>query len=926
MPNATRPRGPSTAAPAPPAAAAPAPRRASGGPRSALLAALITVLAVCGGDAVARVFPFGPRHRAVNDLANQFVPFHAHLWDLLHGRADGGLLLDWQAGWGTSFLPDYGTYLSSPFAPLVALLPRGDVEYAVYAITVLKTAVAAAAMTHLLRRTGPGRWWWASALGASYALCGWSLAEGTYNPMWLDGLIAFPLLCLVGEWVRQGVRPVLGPLAVAVCWVANFYTAYMATIGAALVLAVRLTAEHAPAGTAPARTTERGPGAAGAAAADAGPPGQGAPAAAAPGPTAPGLRAPGQAAPAGAAPAAAAPAASADGGRRPAARGAVRVLLRAGLTTGTGIALAAPVLVPVFLGSRHAHPGLVKEFDPAPATDVLARLLPVTYSFATPAAFVSTAVLLLVAALPFRREIPGRRRWAWAGLCPAVAASLQWGPTHLVWHAFATPNGSPYRQTFVLAGVLVLAAWTGLAHGPPGRRALLGGVAVVAALSLGALPSPFLTPWALALTAAGLAATAGALLLTRRRRHGALAALLVVGTVVGQAAATTAYADRERLARLDDYPPWGDGQRRRAAALAEADGWPAHRTDPGLPRVAGNDPLLLGGQGAAYYSSHTPAVLTELMTALGGGWTSRGRNLLSLDNPVTDALFGVGARWRAGEVVRADPSAPPLPLVTVRPPGPGPAYGPSPFRNQELLLGARVYEAPRAGGACRVGTEVFLWAPDATGTAGLGRYETELLGGRPKRRAALTSLGVQERAEARPRIPRGGTAEVRCLDRDRLRAAVAALRGRAATGVEVRSDGLTATLPPGATGTAVVAAPRIAGWRCEGRPAGAYGGLLAVGIRPGATAVRCAFHPPGLRAGLTAGAAGTLLLALSWRLGTGSRRRAGSRAGGRLEGPAGGPAEGRAQGPAGSRAEGPAGSRTEGRAEGPAGSRAEGRT
>uniref|UniRef100_UPI00117CA6E5 YfhO family protein n=1 Tax=Streptomyces sp. NRRL B-24572 TaxID=1962156 RepID=UPI00117CA6E5 len=124
--------------------------------RSYLLSALLAVVAVCGGDAVARVFPFGPRHRAVNDLANQFVPFHAHLWDLLHGRADGGLLLDWQAGWGTSFLPDYGTYLSSPFAPLVALFPRGDVEYAVYAVTVLKTAVAAAAMTFLLRRLGPG--------------------------------------------------------------------------------------------------------------------------------------------------------------------------------------------------------------------------------------------------------------------------------------------------------------------------------------------------------------------------------------------------------------------------------------------------------------------------------------------------------------------------------------------------------------------------------------------------------------------------------------------------------------------------------------------------------------------------------------------------------------------------------------------------
>ncbi|MBD0708585.1 hypothetical protein BU197_09295, partial [Streptomyces sp. CBMA291] len=653
------------------------------------LAALLAVAAVCGGDAVARVFPFGPRHRAVNDLANQFVPFHAHLWDLLRGRADGGLLLDWRAGWGTSFLPDYGTYLSSPLAPLVALFPRADIEYAVYALTVLKTGLAAAAMTFLLRRLGTapggprtapdrlGRWW-APVLGASYALCGWSLAEGTYNPMWLDGLIAFPLLCLVAEWVREARRPLLGPLVVAVCWTANFYTAHMATLGAALVLLVRLAATG----------TFR-----------------------------------------------------------------LRVLLRAALVTGTGIALAAPVLVPVFLGSRHAHPGLVREFVPASGTDVLARLLPVTYGFSTPAAFVSTAVPLLVATLLFRRDAPVRERLLWPGLCAAVAASLQWGPTHLVWHAFATPNGSPYRQTFVFSGVLVIAAWTALAHGMPDRRALLGGTGVVLALTAGALPSPLLTSWALLLTCAGLAAVAGALLLPRRGRYGLLAAVLVAGTVLGQAAATTAYADRERILRLDDYPPWGPEQDRRAAALAAADGWPAYRTDPGLPLVAGNDPLLLGGQGAAYYSSHTPAVLTATLSALGGGWTSRGRNLPTLDNPVTDALFGVGARWREGRVVRAEA----LPLVTVRPPGPPPVYGPSPFRNQELLLGARVYDEPR-GGACPVGSEVFLWAPDVSGPVRFAGREVRLLGGQPKRRAALVSLGRQDRAGERPSVPAPGGA------------------------------------------------------------------------------------------------------------------------------------------------------------------------
>src|SRR5215218_4765361 len=56
--------------------------------QAALCAALITAVAVCIGDAVARSYPFGSHTRNVSDLGNQFIPFHAHLWDLLHGKAD----------------------------------------------------------------------------------------------------------------------------------------------------------------------------------------------------------------------------------------------------------------------------------------------------------------------------------------------------------------------------------------------------------------------------------------------------------------------------------------------------------------------------------------------------------------------------------------------------------------------------------------------------------------------------------------------------------------------------------------------------------------------------------------------------------------------------------------------------------------------
>ncbi|MFJ6352419.1 YfhO family protein [Streptomyces sp. NPDC092046] len=741
-------------------------------PRAAGLAALLTVLAVCAGDAVASTFPFGRHRRGVNDLANQFLPFHAHLWDLLHGRADGGLLLNWQSGWGSSFLPDLGTYLTSPFAPLVALFPRADLAYALYGITVLKMAAAAAAMAWTLPRIRPGAWWAASLLGAAYGTCGWALLEAVYNPMWMDGLIAFPLLCLVGVWVREGRRPLLGTLVVAACWTANFYTAYMATIGAALVLLVM----------APHR----------------------------------------------------------------------RVLLRGAVTVLLGVGLSAPLLLPVFLGTRHAYPGVVRDFAAADGTDLAARLMPATYGFSTPALFVFTAVPVLAASLLFRRDARERALLRWPALVAAVALSLQWGPTHLVWHVFATPNGSPYRQTFVLAGVLVLAAWQAVADGLPERRALLGGTGLVGVFALAALGSAQATGWGWALFAAGLAAP----LVVRRGRPAVLA---LAAVLVAQAAATTAYGDQERLARLDDYPAWSAADTRRAAALAEADGWPAYRTDSGRPQTTGNEPMLLGGQGAAYYSSLTPDVLTRTLQALGGGWTSRGRNLQSLDNPVTDALFAVGARGRDGAVVRTGPTAP---LVTVRPPGPPPAYGSSPFRNQELLLGARVYEPPGPGGACRTGTETFLWAPDFTGTARLGDRTVALRGQLLKWRATLTSLGVQTVPGARPVLTgRGHHGELACLDHTRLATAVAALRSTSPTTITVTSTGFRATLRPGTRGTVVLASPRIAGWRCEGRPADAYGGLVAVPAT-GRTEVSCAFRPPGLRAGLAAGGAAALLLAL----------------------------------------------------------------
>ncbi|MCX5147358.1 YfhO family protein [Streptomyces sp. NBC_00320] len=767
------------------------------------LAALITVVAVCAGDAAARVFPYGHRHRSINDLGNQFVPFHAHLWDLLHGRAQGGLLLNWQSGYGTSFLPDFGTYLSSPFAVLVGLFPREDIDLAVYVVTVLKMAAAAAAMAWLLRTLRRGPWWAAGLLAASYALCGWSVIEASYNPMWLEGLIAFPLLCLTGEWALRGRRPAVAVLVVAVCWTANFYTAYMATLGAALVLLLRVV------------LTRQG------------------------------------------------------------VRERLRVLVRGAGTTLLGIAVSAPVLVPLFLSSKQAYPGWTRQFAPVSWPDVFARVLPATYSFSSPALFVGTGTLLLVAALPFHRAVPPATRLGWAGLTAAVLLSFQWTPTHLAWHVFATPNGSPYRQTFVLAGVAVIAAWTGLATaGLPGPRALAGGAAVLAAAAVAASGSTLATTWGFALFCGGLALAAAAWWCLRHRRLVLPAAGVLALVLVGQAAATTAFGHKGKLGGLDDYPSWGAAHTARAEALAGAEGWPAYRTDPSRPALSGNDPLLLGGEGGAYYSSHTPDVFTRTMVALGAGWTSRGRNVQSIDNPVTDAVFAVGARLRPdGTIGRAQVP----PLITIRPPGPTPSYadgdGP-PFADQELLLGARVYEDPVSPGVCRAGTEAYLWAPEYNATARLADGPAfRLNGNSPRNRAALQPLGASRGASSALVFDAAAPPRwaLSCLDRARLDPAVAALRATAPTSLRVGSSTVRATVPAGTTGTAVLSSPAIAGWTCNDRPATPYLGLVSVPVAPGTTTISCSFRPPGLLPGTAV--AGTALLLLGAFLAAQRRRR-----------------------------------------------------
>ncbi|MEV4940400.1 YfhO family protein [Streptomyces zaomyceticus] len=850
-----------------------------------LAAALLTGVLLCLATRFSRSHPFGPVTRNIVDLGQQYLPFHAYWRSFLLGETHGDVFLNWNSGFGSNFLGDIGTYLSSPFDLLVVLFPADRIELALYVVTALKIAAAGAAAALLLLRLRPGPWPLAAVLGTAYALSGWTFNVGAPVPMWLDGLVAFPLLCLVGEWALAGRRPVLGPLVVALAWTANFYTAYMATVGAAVVLVVRLlTAEEA------------------------------------------------------------------TGARRRLA-GA----LRAARSVLIGIGLAAPLVVVVFLATRVADPTPVTTFTPAAWTDVLARFLPATANLSSPALFIGTPALALALTLPYNRAVAPRVRTGWSAAIVLVTLSLQWEPTHLLWHAGASPNGVPYRQTFVLCGLLIVAAWLSAAPGVPRPAALLEGLALLGILAFTAGGSADIDGWTypafgvavvLALAAALLArpgdrgsppderaSTASDASADRVRARSApgvlpaeappaarawpaalrpaalrpgalrptalrpaarvlpvLAVVLLVAAQAGEAVVTGKRIEEQRRAEVAWSPRIGPWHAAVAEEAARADAWPRHRTDPGeVP--GGNDVLLVGGQGPEYYSSLTAEVTSRTLDSLGFGHYAKGRHPVTLDNPVTDALFSIGTRIRSQptEPVRQDAlpratvsvtTTPVPPLVTVRPPNrPATRPGDSAFARQERLLGAEVYDLPavsRTGrvlaARCPAGSQVWFWAPEYRGGAALAGGPTVDFEGKPPAvRAPLRALGaVPGSGEVRIELsPEGGTRLPRqplgCLVRDRLDSAVRELTATGATEVRTSGHTVTAVLPPGSTGTAVLAVPRVSGWRCaagdaELRPARAHQGLVAVPLDGRANTVACSFRPPGLKLGGAVGLAALLAL------------------------------------------------------------------
>lgn len=187
------------------------------------------------------VMPFGSKTVLRMDLYHQYGPLFAELYE----RVTNGdsLLYSWTTGMGANFLGNFFNYLSSPFSFLIFLFGHKHIPIAIAFIILLKACCASAAFTYFMKKSFGRHDMMTAGFGLLYAFCGFFVAY-SWNVMWLDAMIYFPLIILGMERIIKSGKFGLFTGALALTMLCNFYMAFMTCIFCVLYFPVYYFSHH----------------------------------------------------------------------------------------------------------------------------------------------------------------------------------------------------------------------------------------------------------------------------------------------------------------------------------------------------------------------------------------------------------------------------------------------------------------------------------------------------------------------------------------------------------------------------------------------------------------------------------------------------------------------------------------------------------
>ncbi len=186
------------------------------------------------------IFPFGEESFLRTDMYHQYAPFFSEFQHKLSGG--GSLLYSWNIGMGINFSALYAYYLASPLNWFLILCPKNLViEFMTYSI-VLKIGLSGLSFAWYLRRHCNRNDFGVAFFGIFYALSGY-MAAYSWNIMWLDCILLFPVIMLGLERLVKERKGMLYSICLGICILSNYYISIMICIFLVIYFAVLLILE-----------------------------------------------------------------------------------------------------------------------------------------------------------------------------------------------------------------------------------------------------------------------------------------------------------------------------------------------------------------------------------------------------------------------------------------------------------------------------------------------------------------------------------------------------------------------------------------------------------------------------------------------------------------------------------------------------------
>ncbi len=173
------------------------------------------------------IFPFGEECFLRTDMYHQYAPFFSEFqYKLTHG---GSLLYSWDIGMGVNFSALYAYYLASPVNWLLILCPKKFIIEFMTILIVLKTGLSGLSLSWYLKKHFGVNNFGVGFFGIFYALSGY-MAAYSWNIMWLDCIMLFPIILLGLEQLVKEKRGTLYCITLGLSILSNYYISIMICI------------------------------------------------------------------------------------------------------------------------------------------------------------------------------------------------------------------------------------------------------------------------------------------------------------------------------------------------------------------------------------------------------------------------------------------------------------------------------------------------------------------------------------------------------------------------------------------------------------------------------------------------------------------------------------------------------------------------